>query len=143
MEVLSSPQEQLHFGVFDRSQLQTVMFLQLVAGGHLLLFVTRTERWFFRPPFPAAPLFIAIVLTQILAVLMCAFGWLVPSISWQAIGWVWAYNLAWMFILGGVRLLTERFVDYRTARHLQSAAVVNQPLQPHVPATPSAVPSSR
>jgi H+-transporting ATPase len=74
MEVLSSPQEQLQFGRFDRSQLQTVMFLQFVAGGHLLLFVTRTERWFFLPPFPAAPLFIAILLTQILAVLMCAFG---------------------------------------------------------------------
>jgi len=33
------------------------MFLQLVVGGHLLLFVTRTERWFFQPPFPAAVLF--------------------------------------------------------------------------------------
>jgi H+-transporting ATPase len=52
----------------------------------------------------------------------------VPSISLQAIGWVWAYNLAWMFILGGVRLITERLVDHRTVRHLQSAALVNQPL---------------
>jgi H+-transporting ATPase len=26
------------------------MFLQLVAGGHLLLFVTRTDKWFFLPP---------------------------------------------------------------------------------------------
>jgi hypothetical protein len=33
-----------------------VIFLQLVAGARLLLFVTRTERWFFMPPFPAAPL---------------------------------------------------------------------------------------
>ncbi|HVI65176.1 MAG TPA: hypothetical protein VM910_21725 [Bradyrhizobium sp.] len=50
------------------------MFLQLVAGGHLLLFITRNERWFFLPPFPALPLFGAIVLTQILAVLMCGLG---------------------------------------------------------------------
>ena len=49
-----------------------MMFLQLVAGGHLLLFVTRTERWFFMPPFPAAPLFVAIVATQVVAMLMCA-----------------------------------------------------------------------
>jgi hypothetical protein len=40
----------------------------------LLLFVTRTERWFFLPPFPAPPLFFAILLTQIVAVLMCGFG---------------------------------------------------------------------
>ena len=64
--------------------LQTVMFLQLVAGGHLLLFVTRADRWFFRPPYPAAPLFGAIVATQVLAVLMCGFGWLVPAIPWTA-----------------------------------------------------------
>jgi hypothetical protein len=32
---------------------------------------------------------------------------LVPSISWTLIGWVWVYNLAWMFVLGGVRLITE------------------------------------
>ena len=66
------------------------MFLQLVAGGHLLLFVTRTERWFFEPPYPAAILIAAIVATQVLAVLMCAFGLLMPAIPWSLIGWVWA-----------------------------------------------------
>jgi H+-transporting ATPase len=115
------------------------MFLQLVAGGHLLLFVTRTERWFFLPPFPAAPLFVAIVATQILAVLMCAFGWLVPPISWEMIGWVWVYNIAWMFALGGVRLITEQLVDHSTAMHLRSAHIVTQSLQPHVPAGPGRV----
>ena len=72
------------------------MFLQLVAGGHLLLFVTRTEGWFFRPPFPALPLLAAILATQALAVLMCGFGWLVPAIPWKTIAWVWAYNLVWL-----------------------------------------------
>jgi hypothetical protein len=87
-----------------------------VAGGHLLLLVTRTERWFFLPPFPAAALFTAILLTQILAVLMCGFGWLVPPIPWSLIGWVWVYNIAWMFVLGGVRLLTERFAGVSADR---------------------------
>ena len=134
MTVISIPSLQAYFGLSDQSHLQTVMFLQLVAGGHLLLFVTRTERWFFLPPFPAAPLFIAIVLTQILAVLMCAFGWLVPSISWTTIGWVWAYNIAWMVVLGGVRLATELALDHRTANRLRSAEIVTRSLQPHVPA---------
>ena len=49
MEVLSDP-ALAWLGLTDRSHLQTVMFLQLVAGGHLLLFVTRSERWFFLPP---------------------------------------------------------------------------------------------
>jgi H+-transporting ATPase len=139
MKVLSIPHLQLDFGLHDHSHLQTVMFLQLVAGGHLLLFITRTERWFFRPPFPAAPLFIAIVATQILAVLMCGFGWLVPPISWGTIGWVWAYNLVWMVILGGVRLITEQLVDHSTAGHLRSGHIVTQSLQPHVPAGPGRI----
>jgi len=129
MEVLSDPIEQALFGLGTQAQLQTLMFLQLVAGGHLLLFVTRTERWFFMRPFPAAPLFLAILFTQILAVLMCAFGWLVEPISWTLIAWIWAYNIAWMFLLCAVRLITERFIDFRTARQLRSLAVINQSLQ--------------
>jgi H+-transporting ATPase len=131
IRVLSHPHLRDFFGLVTQDQLRTVMFLQLVAGGHLLLFVTRTERWFLLPPFPAAALFTAILLTQILAVLMCGFGWLVPSIPWSLIGWVWVYNIAWMFVLGGVRLLSERFAAYRTTRQVQSAHIVNLSLQPH------------
>jgi H+-transporting ATPase len=133
LRVLSQPQLQQYFGLTTQAQLQTVMFLQLVAGGHLLLFITRTERWFLQPPFPAAPLFWAIFFTQVVAVLMCGLGWLVEPISWRLVGSVWVYNLAWMFVLGGVRLITERFAAYRTARDIKSAKLVNQSLQPHVP----------
>jgi H+-transporting ATPase len=135
MEVLSQPSEQQHFGLFDRAQLQSVMFLQLVAGGHLLLFVTRTDKWFFMPPHPARPLLIAIALTQILAVLMCGLGWLVPSIPWTLIGWIWLYNLAWLFALGAVRLASEKLLDGRTARWARSAELVNQPLRPNIQTT--------
>jgi len=131
IRVLSHPHLQEYFGLTSEDQLQTVMFLQLVAGGHLLLFITRSERWFFLPPFPALPLLGAIVLTQILAILMCGFGWLVPAIPWTLIGWVWLYNIAWMFVLGGVRLLTERFAAYRTARQARSMQIVNQSLRLH------------
>src|SRR5215472_2843099 len=131
IRVLSHPHLQDYFGLTSENQLQTVMFLQLVAGGHLLLFITRSERWFFLPPFPALPLLGAIVLTQILAILMCGFGWLVPAIPWTRVGWVWLYNIAWMFVLGGVRLLTERFAAYRTARQARSMHIVNQSLRLH------------
>jgi H+-transporting ATPase len=140
MEILSHPQAQQQFALSSKSALQTVMFLQLVAGGHLLLFVTRTERWFFLPPFPAAPLFSAIVLTQIVAILMCGFGLLVDPIPWELIGWVWVYNLAWMVALGGVRIVVERFATYRTARHQRSVAIVTQSLQHYAMAPRGATP---
>lgn len=126
-----------HYGwlpVADTAQLQSMMFLQLVAGGHLLLFVTRNERWFFLPPYPAAALFWAIVSTQLVAVLLCAAGWLVAPISWALIGAVWAYDLAWMLVLGGARLVTERFAEHRTARHRRSVDVVTQALHPQAQA---------
>ena len=133
-EVINHPAHGEWFSLASMAQLQSVMFLQLVAGGHLLLFVTRSERWFFLPPFPAAPLIWAIVATQLVALLMCAFGWLVEPISWTLIAAVWVYNIAWTFVMGGVRLVTERFADYRTARHLKSTEVVNQALYPQAQA---------
>jgi len=129
VRVLSHPNSQAYFNLANEHQLQTVMFRQLVVGGHLLLFVTRSERWFLLPPFPAAALFIAILLTQIVALLMCGFGLLVPSIPWSVIGWVWAYNIAWMFVLGAVRLIAERLVSYSTIRHVRSLHLVNQRLR--------------
>jgi H+-transporting ATPase len=87
----------------DHPQLQTMMFLQLVAGGHLMLFVTRTRRAFWKPPYPNVKLFSASVVTQI-AVFMCSQGWPVPPLPWRIIGFVWAYNLAWMIVQDIVKL---------------------------------------
>jgi len=95
----------------DHSQLQTMMFLQLVAGGHLMLFVTRTRGAFWRPPYPSSKLFLAIVLTQIAAVFMCSQGWLVPALPWGIIGFVWAYNLVWMIVQDIVKLGLYRILD--------------------------------
>jgi H+-transporting ATPase len=81
-----------------------MMFLQLVAGGHLMLFVMRTRSPFWKPPYPSSRLFFAIVATQIAAVFMCSQGWLVPALSWGIIGFVWAYNLAWMIVQDVVKL---------------------------------------
>jgi H+-transporting ATPase len=131
LRVLSHPWLREDFGLYSAPELQTVMFLQLVVGGHLLLLVTRIERWFFLPPFPAARLFWAIVASQVVAVVLCASDWLFPAISWRLIGWVWAYNVAWMFILGGVRQITERFANYHTARQMKSIQTINQPLSAH------------
>ncbi|MCK7597887.1 plasma-membrane proton-efflux P-type ATPase [Microbulbifer sp. CAU 1566] len=101
-----------------KEQLQTVIFLQIVAGGHLLLFVVRARHAFFAKPWPAVPLVAAVVGTQVLAVLMCAFGWLVPAIPWTIIGLVWLYMLGWMFVLDLVKKMLYR--------HLQKAAATRE-----------------
>jgi len=126
--ITSPPQMWNYFDPLTTRDLQTMVFLQLVVGGHLLLLVTRTEKWFFMPLFPVAPLLLAITATQIVAVLMCAFGWLVPAISWSTIGWVWVYNLCWMVAHGGIRQAAERFARYKTDRHMKSRRLLELPL---------------
>jgi H+-transporting ATPase len=103
MSWLNNPEWQAWISL-TQEQIQTVIFLQIVAGGHLLLFVMRSRSTLFSPPWPAMPLFLAIVGTQVLAVLICGFGWFVPAIPWAIIGLVWLYMLVWMIVLDLVKL---------------------------------------
>jgi H+-transporting ATPase len=114
----------------DQAQLQTMMFLQLVAGGHLMLFVTRTRHAFWKPPYPNARLFWAIVATQIVAVLMCGFGWLVPQLSWRTIGIVWVYNLVWMAVLDVVKLVVYRVASGSNGGPMPFLGTLKRPLDP-------------
>ena len=100
----------------SQEKLQTLMFLQLVAGGHLMLFLTRSTSFFWKPPYPSQPLFLAIVATQIVAVLICAYGILVPALTWTGIGLVWIYNIVWMFVLDVIKVAMHGVVERRRAR---------------------------
>jgi len=94
----------------DRFHLQTMLFLQLAAGGHMLLFVVRSRRAMILPPWPAEPLFVAIVATQIVAVLMCAYGLLVPALPWALIGVVWVYVIAWTILTDVAKIIFNAIV---------------------------------
>jgi len=106
----------------DHGHLQTMLFLQLAAGGHMLLFVVRSRGSIVTPPLPAAQLFLAIVATQIVAVVMCAFGILVPTLPWTLIGIVWAYVIVWTILTDLVKLA---FI------HFTASPAVETPLTAH------------
>jgi H+-transporting ATPase len=127
----------------DSHHLQTILFLQLVVGGHLMLFVTRTKGPFWMPPFPGTALFWAIVATQIVAALLCAYGVLVPALPWALIGLVWAYNLVWMFVQDLAKLAVYHELDARAARATPFLARLTERLNPAqqrpAPAAPASV----
>ena len=111
-----------------QTHLQTMLFLQLAAGGHLLLFVVRTRGSVFAPPYPAWELFTAIVATQMVAVLVCAFGLLVTPIPWELIGLVWVYVIACTILTDLVKLAYYRYgPPARTAAHPTFAAGTTGP----------------
>ncbi len=109
---------------------RTMMFLRFILGGHLLLFVTRTRHPFFRPPYPSWQLLTAIVATQIVGVLFVGFGWLMPAISWTAIGLIWAYDIVWMVAMDIAKLGTYRLIEHRARHHRVFLDFLQTPLHP-------------
>ena len=109
---------------------QSLMFLQLMAGGHLLLFVTRTNGRLWQKPFPSWPLLSAIVGTQLLSILLCGFGLLVTQLPWILIGGVYVYNLIWMFFLDLVKNMMNQWADneVRYDAHQRMVGRMRQPL---------------
>ncbi len=93
----------------SRPVIQTLVYLKLSVAGHLTIFITRT-----RGPFwsikPSKILVGAVGLTQLVATLIAAFGFLMTPIGW---GWaliVWAYALVWFLINDRVKLLAYKWL---------------------------------
>ncbi len=125
---------QSYLGVkMDLTHIQSMMFLQLVAGGHFLLFVTRSRNSLYSRPFPAWQLFWAIVGTQALSVMMCGFGWLVPKLPWALIAVVYIYNAMWMFLLDFVKVGAIEWYEGRPKmrHHKRYVDLTTQSLQAH------------
>ena len=112
------------------AETRTMMFLRFILGGHLLLFVTRTRHPLFRPPYPSWQLLTAIVATQIVGVLFVGFGWLMPAISWTAIGLIWAYDIVWMVVMDVFKLGTYRLIEHRARHHRRFLTMLHMPLHP-------------
>jgi len=78
--------------------IQTFIFLKLIIAGHTTIFVTRSKSWLWKKPWPSAPLFWGIMITNIIGTLMAVYGWLMPAaIGWDAAIFIWVYATAWMF----------------------------------------------
>ncbi len=94
----------------DRPQIQTMMYLLLSVAGHLTIFQTRTRGpwWSIRP---ARVLLLAVCGTQVVATLICVFGFLVTPLWWGWAAMVWAYALAWFLVTDPVKLLAYYVLD--------------------------------
>ena len=108
--------------------IQTTMFLQLVVAGHLLLFSTRSRRWFFQPPLPEWKFFTAIMGTQVLAALMAVNGWLVSPITWRLVALVWVYNLCWLLVIDFVKRVFVRLAEAQEEGRAPWQRRLHQPL---------------
>ena len=88
---------------FDRTFIQTLMYLKLSVAGHLTIFVTRTRGhfWSYRP---SMALFAAVVGTQIIATLITVYGLFMAPIGWIWALAVWGYALVWFVVNDLIKL---------------------------------------
>jgi len=119
-----------HFHV-TTAELQSIIFLKLAVAGHLTLFVARTKGCFLRRPYPAPLLLLAIISTQIVAVLIVGMGWIVTPISWAYIGMIWAYCLFWLLIEDTLNRMVYRHLDQSMSGHRHFLAGLGRSLHFH------------
>jgi H+-transporting ATPase len=103
----------LRENAFSEAMIQSMMFIKLIVAGHSTLYITRTEGWFWRRPWPAPLLFWATFGTEILGTLIVVYGFLVTPIGWKYALWMWAYALVWFFIDNAAKMLAYRLLRSR------------------------------
>jgi H+-transporting ATPase len=83
--------------------IQSFIYLKLSVAGHLTVFVARTRRHFWSVR-PAAPLFLAVVVTQFIATLITVYGLLLPAMGWNLAIFVWGYALLMFMITDFIKI---------------------------------------
>ena len=108
----------------DREVIQTIIFLKLLVAGHLTLYVTRNQHWFFSRPWPSWKMFVVLEATQVMGTLFAVYGILVTPIGWSYALAVWAYALAWLPISSGFAIIVRRLFDMESGAHKRHLASV-------------------
>jgi len=112
------------FGIFyigervfnlSREMIQSFIYLKLSVAGHLTVFVART-----RGPFwsikPSRILFLAVVITQMIATLITVYGFIITPIGWKLALFVWAYALAAFVLTDFLKVRFYKVLDHTGLR---------------------------
>lgn len=97
------------------SMIQSIIFCKLIVAGHTTIFVTRTQEWMWKRPFPSGILLHASLWSAVLGTLICVYGWMVEPIGWTYAGYIWIYALIWGLFNDVVKKGTYRILRARRA----------------------------
>jgi H+-transporting ATPase len=108
----------------DREVLKTIIFLKLLVAGHLTLYVTRSQHWFWSRPWPNWKMFVVLEATQVVGTLFAVYGIFVTPIGWKYALYIWAYALAWLPISSAIALAVRKLFDEERGFHARHLARV-------------------
>lgn len=94
-----------------RDVLQSFIYLKLSVAGHLTMFVARTKGHFWSVR-PAKILFVAIIVTQMIATLITVYGFLLPAMSWSLALFVWGYALTAFIVTDFLKVYIYKLLDH-------------------------------
>jgi H+-transporting ATPase len=98
---------------FAEPVIQTMLFLKLIVAGHSTLYVTRSQGWFWKRPYPAPLLLAATFGTEIVGTLIAVYGVFVTAIGWEYALWMWGYALAWFVVNDVIKMVAYRMLRAR------------------------------
>ncbi len=75
--------------------IQSLIFVKLIVAGHTTIFVTRTEDWMWKRPFPSWILVQSSFWSAVAGTAIGVYGLWIAPIGWQWAGYMWAYAIAW------------------------------------------------
>jgi len=103
---------------FSEETIRTFLFLKLIVAGHSTLYVTRSESWFWRKPWPSPLLLVATFGTEILGTVMAVYGIFIAPIGWGYALLVWAYALLWFVVNDVVKvMLRQQVLKHNSIAH--------------------------
>jgi H+-transporting ATPase len=108
----------------DREVIQTIIFLKLLVAGHLTLYVTRSQHWFWSRPWPSWKMFMVLETTQVIGTLFAVYGIFVTPIGWTYALCIWAYALAWLPISSAIAIAVRKLFDEEQGYHARHLARV-------------------
>ncbi|MDK2892808.1 plasma-membrane proton-efflux P-type ATPase [Methanohalophilus sp.] len=101
----------LHTFHLTHEILQSFIYLKLSVAGHLTILVARTHGPFWSVK-PARPLFIAIIVTQLIATLITVYGILLPAMGWNLALFVWGYALIAFVVTDFIKVRAYKLFDH-------------------------------
>jgi H+-transporting ATPase len=99
---------------FSREMIQSLIFLKLVVAGHATIFLTRTNDWFWKPPYPSWLLVHGSLWSAVFGTLIVVYGLFMTPTGWTYALWTWAYALAWLVFNDMVKMWTYRLLKARS-----------------------------
>ncbi len=104
----------LEMGISE-DMIQTLLFLKLIVAGHSTLYITRTEDWFWKRPWPSPLLLVATFGTEILATFIAVYGLFVTPIGWEYALYIWVYALVWFVINDIIKMRVRKLLNNKPA----------------------------